>query len=293
MAGGISTHASGSENPASLISPLQSGVYTTLKTHHRSDLTDGQVRDLDPLQGKTLNYVVIGADKGVLFFEPLGRIRKSSFLHPENPSITRDMEFVADAIGFAGAHGFQKGSFGLSLSYVRASLAATDRVSGLPDETHLDTADGVRLNMGFLYPAVGATWGLLFQNIPGFLWWKDHRRDQLPVKIRIGNRIPAGKYFVLSLDGETRFTQEGADRENLLYVGGESSVNNYITLRAGAYGTSLNYSAERHMTYGLTIKVDNGAMISWASDTFEKYGEKIMESFISITLPFITTGSEK
>ncbi len=115
-------------------------------------------------------------------------------------------------MGFAGSEKWKGGSVGFSLAYLRTSLATIDHTTGLPDVSNIDTGNGVRFNLGLKYPTGPAMWGLVLQNFPGFVWWKDYRRDILPVKLRIGNTWRASKSLYLSFDGEKRFLQGGLAR---------------------------------------------------------------------------------
>src|SRR5262245_505044 len=113
------TPASGSENPASLDQPADEGsLYTTLLVDTRSSLPDAVADQADPLRGKTIQYLSVGAEKGVLYYEPLSRLHRTDVLDSA-AGTSREVELNANAIGFAGATKFhQVGSFGLSLAYL-------------------------------------------------------------------------------------------------------------------------------------------------------------------------------
>jgi len=286
MAGNLASLTAGSENPASLITNLSGGVYTTLRAGQTSELTRGTINEHDPLQGKTLNYISIGADKGVLYYEPLGRLATTQDMLENGANVgTRDIEFASDAIGFAGAQAFKKGTIGISLAYLTSSLATTEHRTGQPDASNLDNGYGVRMNIGLLYPYLGSTWGMVIQNAPGFIWGSDYRREMLPFKIRVGNMWQYSSYLKTYLDAEWRFYHEGSNREEYVHAGVESALGKYVTLRAGTYGSSLDNSKTRHWTGGIAFNLDSGATMSYALDRYEESNTKVSLSYVSFSIP--------
>jgi hypothetical protein len=153
----------------------------------------------------------------------------------------------------------------------------------------MDTADGVRLNLGARYPTGPTMWGIAVQNAPGFLWWKNHKRDQLPLKVRVGNTWRVKSGALLSLEWEQRYYKEGSNKEDYLHFGGEVKVSDMIFLRSGVFANDIGKPEDRHWTGGLTIKTGGGAEISYAIENFELNQEKVNRSFLSVTFPFDTT----
>jgi hypothetical protein len=283
------TAASGSENPASLEQPDEGGsLYATTLVDTRSRLPDDTADNLDPLRGKTLQYLSVGADKGVLFYEPIARYHQTQVLDAAS-GITRDVELNANAIGFAGASKMKSGSFGLSIAYLWSSVNTVDMTGGSITAAESGNANGLRMNLGMRYPTGPAMWGLVVQNAPAFLWGSDFKRDQLPLKIRVGNTYRIAKGVLLSIDGERRFYHEGGNSEDFIYVGNESFVGKRLVVRAGAFGTSLNSARERTVTAGATITARNNTQLSYAWESFTLGDERIKRSIISITAPFVGT----
>lgn len=259
------TAASGSENPAALREAPANSFYTTVLIDESSDLDKGVYRSSDALSGKVLNYMVVGSESGVIFFEPLGRMR----------------DFSLDALGIAGAQKWRAGSFGFSLAYLRGSYVD-------PTDQHLDTANGVRMNLGIRHPTGPMMWGLVVQNAPGFLWWNHHKRDQLPLKVRVGNTWRFKPGWLLSADGEMRYYDEGSQKEDYASFGAEITLTDTITLRSGVFANDINDSDDRHLTVGLGFKADSGTIIAIAAERFRIGDEKVTRTLLSINSPFST-----
>lgn len=287
IASNRATPAAGSENPAALEAPAGSGaLYATTLVGVTSDVPNDVIDGVDPLNGRILQYLAVNADKGVLFFEPISRLRQAQTLDA-SAGLSRDVSVDANAIGFAGAEKIKGGSYGISIAYLWSTIAETEKSNGAITAVHRATQDGLRLNLGLRYPTGPAMWGLLIQNGPGFLWGDTYRRQQLPLRIRVGNTYRLSKGVLLSIDGERRFYREGGKEEDYIYVGNESFLGKNLVLRVGAYGTSLSRSEERRLTTGLTFSAETGTAISYALEAFEIDGEKVKRSILSIQVPFV------
>lgn len=280
------TPASGSENPAALMSSLSPSMYSTVLLSESSELPDPQIHDADPLYGKTLRYISAGAARGVVFFEPLGRDEDMDRSIMEPLSGIRDLSFSANAIGFAAADKWSKGTFGMSIAYLWSSLATSTTFDGSEPVTQLDTGNGVRLNLGAHFQSGPAMLGLTAQNLPGFVWWKHFSRDTLPVKLRAGGtwRIRPGVLF--SAEGERRYYREGSHPVDFAYLGIESWASEYTVFRAGVFGDDLDDSETRHWTAGTTLKMRNGYNLSVAMERFELFQKKVVRWLLSVQLPF-------
>jgi hypothetical protein len=285
------TPASGSENPASLISLRDSYFYSTIYAGTTSDLEKEITRESSPLSDKVLQYLAIGAEKGVLYYEPLGRLdEQQSFDLTSQTTYYRDVKFSADAIGLAGATEFKKtGSVGLSLAYLHAALAHSIHQDGAITETKSDTGHGVRLNLGMRYPVGPVMVGLMLQNAPGFLWWKNLKSETLPVRFRIANTIRLAAGHLFSMEAEKRYYNEGGDSEEYLYFGQESGFGKHLILRVGLFSNDINKSEAHHWTGGLTIITGANAEVTYAFEHFKMDDETVVKSYLSFNLPF---GSE-
>ncbi len=180
-----------------------------------------------------------------------------------------------------------RGSIGVSLAYLWGSLATASHPFAQPDTSNLDTADGARLNIGLRYPMGPVSVGLLLQNFPGFLWWKDYRRDQLPVKARIGQSWRAANAVVLSAEAEEQFYEEGSQRSHTYFLGAEGFGGKSAVLRAGLYGENLNRSEGRHWTAGLSLISKLGAEATYGIDVFRADETTIRQSYVSLKMPLV------
>ena len=291
------TPASGSENPAGLqLSDIGGSLYATTLVNTRTVLPHDVADGSDPLNGKVIQYLSVGADKGVLFYEPISRLHQTQVVDA-TAGTSRDVDLNANALGFAGAQKWKDGSFGLSIAYLFSSLNVIDRNNGaITDVTH-DTQDGLRLNLGVRYPTGPAMWGAVIQNAPGLLWGSAYKRSELPVRIRVGNTYRLAKGVLFSLDAERRFYHEGGHGDNYVYVGNETYVSEHVVARVGAFGTSLNSADTRTITAGATIIARDNTQISYAYEQYQLDGEKVKRSIVSVSLPFeasnIDDGSSK
>jgi hypothetical protein len=287
------TPASGSENPASIQLDTKAGFYATALVDYSKELkTSTSAANSDPLDQKVLNYMAAQAGSGVVFYEPLARSRETQITNPATPSTDfREVDVSGDALGFAVSDRWKSGTIGISFAYLHSSLATVEHVASTPDDSHLDTAHGVRMNLGFRYPTGPVMWGILFQNIPGFLWWKSYSRTNLPVKARIGSTWKAAPGILFSLDTERRFYDNGSDVQDFLYFGSEYFVANNIVLRAGVFGDDVYKSSGRTVTGGVSYRLANGMEFSYAMEQFKLDLEKVRRSFVSIRAP-LNVGEE-
>lgn len=279
------THAAGSENPASLSSGLSNSMYTTVMLDPSSSLSDDTLDESDPLRNRTLQYLSIGAQKGVLFYEPISRFR--------DRQTNRDVDYTANALGIAGVDKFGNGGqVGISLSYLWSSLVTQERVTGSADILKSDTLSGLRMNLGLRYPAGPTMWGLSILNGPGFLWGKRFHREMLPVRVRIGNTWRMHKGLLLSVDGERRYYNEGGNNKDYVYVGTESYVSESVAVRFGAFGEKIDQSKKRHLTAGASFNTKTKSTVTYAYEVFYIGVEKVKRSVLSFHFP-ISTADEK
>ncbi len=287
IASNRATPASGSENPAALADSPVNAVYTSVLVDTRSKLTPKQEQANDPLQGRVLQYLSIQGEKGVIYYEPLSRQNTTEVTNEASPTTDfRDVEYSADAIGFAGAERFGAGSIGLSIAYLHSSIGVEEHRSGAPDKFTSDTADGFRFNLGVRYPTGPAMWGILVQNAPAFLWGKDYSRELLPVRVRFGNTVRLAPGFLLSADWERRYYHEGSNKDDYFYLGDETAIGKYAVFRIGMYGTNLSNPRERHTTGGLSFIARSGAQLTYGLDISKEYDEDVKKSYLSFQFPF-------
>lgn len=286
------TAASGSENPAALAgADKRSALYTTVLVNTSSPLPSDRVRAANPLSGKVLQYLSIKAEKGVFYFEPMSRQERRGITTPSDFS---DIEFSMNALGIAGGDTFKKtGGFGLSFAYLWGSMAETRYVGGFFNQNLSDTGNGVRMNLGFRYPMGPTMWGMVVQNAPGFVWWKDYRRTLLPIRFRVGNTWRVQPGVLLSVDGERRFYNEGGDPEDFIYIGNETHFLGRVAFRAGVFSDNIGRPRSRRWTGGITFKDPAGAELSYAIEFFTIGDEKVNRSFVSLNWPFVTADSNE
>lgn len=259
----------------------------TALVRSKSSLSDEVVDATDPLSGKVLQYLSMASAKGAVFYEPLGRIRRREPTSTTSPLTDyRDIDFTANAIGFAAGDKWGKGSIGLSLAYLWSSLAVTENQAGQASQTNSDTMEGVRMNVGARFPTGPAMWGIVIRNAPGFLWGKDYRRDMLPFSARAGSTWRALPGFLFSFDYEKKFYREGSNNQDVYYFGNESFLSKSVIIRAGVFGESLDVAKKRHLTAGLTIVAKTATRITYAYEEYRILDEKVKRSLVTLQLPF-------
>ena len=286
IASNRATPASGSENPASLAQPAGSGsVYSTALLSTRSHLPRPAEEATDPLREKTLQYLSVEADKGVLFFEPVSRFDATQDVGPA-AGTTRDLSVETNALGFAGAQPWGAGSYGLSIAYLWSSIVETDHAGATITQTRHDTMDGLRLNLGVRYPTGPAMWGAVVENAPAFLWGSTYKAEKPPLRARVGNTYRLAEGVLFSVDVERRFYREGGNHQDFVYVGNESFLGKNLVARVGAYGTSLETADKRHLTAGLSAIAKNGTTISYAFESFRVDEETVRRHLLSVQVAF-------
>lgn len=277
----------GSQNPAALADSAVNASFSTGLVGTSGGISDDVIASSDPLHGRVLQYFSFQGEKGVLFYEPLSRVRERHVIDTASPSTDyRDVEYSADAFGFAGAERLGAGSIGLSIAYLHSSIGVTEKRAGTPDKLSYDTADGLRLNIGIRYPTGPSMWGLLVQNAPGILWGKDYDRNLLPVIVRAGNTVRIAKGILFSVDYERRFYKEGSNAESYYYTGLETFLSDYAVLRGGFFGTDLYKPDERTATGGITFISKTGARISYAIEIYKLDEQRVKRSYVSLQAPF-------
>lgn len=289
-ASGVSSLGAGSTMPAGLSGNTESSVYTSVLTGLSSKSPKSTISALDPTDQKLLQNLAVGSDKGILFYEPLGRQSGDEISVLNTLTANRRVDFAADAIGFAASDKWKDGSVGISMAYLYSSYTEV-LTSTTAAQSDTDRGYGLRLNIALRRPTGPFMWGLQLQNVPGFLWWNHHRRDQLPVRVRIGNtwRIKPGMLF--SVDTEKRYYKEGSIEKNYVYVGSESVLSDQMTFRIGVFSEDIGKPNKRHWTGGLTWKLSSNVDISYALDQYENLDEKVKQSILSIRIP-LSTDSE-
>lgn len=285
-----SSGGSGSENPAALIPDTNGSFYSTVYVGTTRDGVDrSTITKLSPLFGKTAQYISAQAGQGVVFYEPISRASSLDLIDSNSPfGDSYESEISADALGFAASENWRGGKVGISIAYLRASLSSTLHKAGNPDKTNYDTADGMRLGLGFRYPTGPVMWGFSIQNLAAYLWWKDYRRTMLPLKLRVGNTWKASPGILFSVDAERRYYREGGNQENYIYIGNESNLSDQLTLRAGVFSNHIEHPDERHLTGGLTWKMNSQVEISYAIETYKVLDQRVKQSYLSFSLPFIS-----
>jgi hypothetical protein len=172
-------------------------------------------------------------------------------------------------------------------------LATATHQTGQPDATALDTGSGVKMDIGIRSSLGPTMWGILLQNAPGFVWWKNYKSDQLPFKIRTGGTWKMGPGLLLSADVEKRYYRQGSQKETQYNVGTESYIHKYYALRVGAYGAELGDPKQRHWTGGLTFKSAAGVELSAGADYFTANEDAVTSYLVSMQIPMnVATGGE-
>ena len=135
-------------------------------------------------------------------------------------------------------------------------------------------------------------WGLVMQNA-GFIWWNRHERTTLPLTLRLGNTWRIRPGALTTIEYETRYYNEGSNKEDYLHLGGEMELSEFVSIRAGIFGDQLDEPEDRHYTAGLSIKTQGDAEVSYAAEQFEIDNEKVIKSYISVSFPFAADEDSK
>ncbi len=128
----------------------------------------------------------------------------------------------------------------------------------------------------------------ILQNFPGFLWWKDFRRETLPVRIRVGNTWRVKPGLFMSVEEEKRYYHEGSHPQDFIYVGLESIASKRMILRGGVFSEgNITHPDRRHWTGGVSFLINSNINLSYAFESFDINDERIRRSIISVLIPFV------
>ena len=105
------------------------------------------------------------------------------------------------------------------------------------------------------------------------------------MRLRIGNTWRLSPGVLFTAESDTRFYKEGGKKEDFLHFGTESPLGKKIIFRAGVFSNDIGDPDERHYTGGLTINFHNDITLSYALESYELFGEKVKDSFLSVRVP--------
>ncbi len=289
-ASGTSSMGAAASSPAGLSGSVESSLYTTVFVGETSNLPRRTVKNIDPLSHKILQGLAAGSQKGVIYYEALGRVDSENAATLQGLDAVRHIDFAADSLGFAATEKWRTGNIGLSIAYLNGTYGET-LTSTATSQSSLDRGYGFRVNVSLRYPTGPFMWGLQLQNIPSFMWWNHHRHDQLPVRMRVGNTWRVRPGMLMSVDTEKRFYREGSIEKNFVYVGNETAYSESVVFRAGVFSDEIDKPDKRHWTGGVTVKLGSGAQISYAIERFIELNESIKQSILSVQVPFASEDS--
>jgi hypothetical protein len=240
-----------------------------------------------PLRGRKLTYLGFAAPGGAFFYRPLASFKERAVTNPSTPDFDFTEEHLkVNQFGFSASQESDNDSVvGVNLSYLNARRGRAVARTGSPPVLEVADGNGFALDIGLQGRGDYLSWGLVFYNIPGILYWNLYDPDQLPVQVRGGvafHPVPAFGFFT---DYEKRYYRGGLDKPDFLHLGTELIVLPWLALRGGTYGDDLSDPDKTSYTAGFSAMSKERHQLDFALRTYRVQGEKVYNYFISIILP--------
>ncbi|MBI3292066.1 MAG: hypothetical protein HYZ73_04570 [Elusimicrobia bacterium] len=248
-------------NPAGL-NRIPHNLFTImLEGARQSPIPVDQVISGQPLQGRKLTYLAFAGRQGAISYRPLANQRERVTLLVANPNANfketnvQVNAFTASAAWEGGGQQPDRSLVGFNLTYLNGHASLTQLKEGESPTAIASIGHGIALDLGILMTlASGLEFGLVGQNIPGYLWWDEFARDRLPPVLKSGLAVQFPAPGTLTFDYEKRFYTVGDRQPDLLHLGTEVWLWNVVAVRAGISGENWNDSNKVRYTGGIGVK---------------------------------------
>ena len=227
-------------NPAGLLQ-LGEGKYftTSINTSQKTNASSDDLYNGDSLQGKKLIFLSLADSKGAFSFRPISNY-SATF---ENKKV----EIRANKYIFSSAsHYTDRMKLGINLNYISAQLGVTDLTN---NSANIADGNGFAMDFGLLYTVSGITkLGFLVENVPGYIWWNDYRRNIIKSHIRVGLSTKPADWILMLCDYEYI-----ASTKKEFYHGWlQQTIAKCIFLRQGIISEKFfNKSGKKSLTFGV------------------------------------------
>lgn len=284
-------------NPAGL-NLLKNNMFSvSLDMFRTSRIKTDELFRVESLRGRKLTYLSVTGHNGALYFRPLANKYVETVLDasdPLNNVETKEIKINAFGLSLANRSMYTDSatSVGMNIAFLTGSLATSRIAQGEAPQVNLSDGNGftidwgtmIQLNENFLL-------GLTVQNVPGYIYWEDYRKTQLPVLLRMGFSLELPNLLTFSTEYERRYYRNTGEKPKFIHLGVEQHLGYFIRARGGIYGDDLGDPDTVNHTAGIGLQ-KRGYIIDFA---FRKYlqtdsktlkREKVYQYVMSIIMPF-------
>ncbi|MFH1283234.1 MAG: hypothetical protein ABII27_06175 [bacterium] len=289
-------------NPAAL--NLQEINYFTmcLDMLRTSRIETEEIFSSENLRGRKLTYIGFAGARGGIAFRPLANNYTEEIFNvndPENNKSTKEIRINSFTLSVAQSAlaSDSTTSVGMNMSYLNGNLGITRVETGKKPVANISDGHGFSIDWGTLIKiADNILLGVMVQNIPGYIYWEDYDKTQLPIFLRGGMSYNIPGLITVSLEYEKRYYRDTDEKPKFIHIGAEQYLIPNLCLRGGIYGEDLNNNKTVNYTAGVGFNKDK----YYADFGFRKYKqaelnnpenlEYVYQYLMSLGLPF---GGEK
>lgn len=262
-------------NPGGITQVKTESITIFQKLSEKTAASDSDLFANNPLEGKKLRFIGVVAGELALSFKPLTRY--------SGMYRNKQIELTADKFSIVMSEKYtEEMTMGISLSYIPSQINMVD--ASIPS-ANISGGNGFSLGAGFLYKAGNfSKIGFSVQNIPGYIWWKDYKRQQLKTHLRTGISSAPAKWLLFSADYENLRSA----KKEYYHAGLQQTVAGNLFFRQGITSADLFREADKKSYscgIGYEIKkftIDTSAKTYKLGNTDN---DKVEEYTVSITIP--------
>ncbi|MFC1546476.1 hypothetical protein ACFL4O_02025 [bacterium] len=267
-------------NPAGLVFVQNTQLCFMFDMGKESNAKTSKINEHKPIDRGSLLFTGIAGKEGSVSCRPLSRYTKINEQGDET-------ELVINQYTISSASQSDENTFfGMNLNYFKGYLGSLINDS---KEMNLSHGAGWGIDWGFIFikdPAFSL--GVLLQNAPAYMYWRDYKNDKIPFVLRVGTGSRFNGAGILSLEYERRY-YKGTDDLQVYHMGIEQYMSNSMVLRMGAYGTTLTKQDKVTYTMGLgfrRLKYNVDIAVEQYKLSIDKDLEVVYEMVSSITINF-------
>jgi len=283
-------------NPAALNFQESNTCTISLDLMRSSRIESQELLDAENLRGRKLLFISGAGRNGALSFRPLANLYTETVLDPADPARNIETrEIKVNSFYLSLAHmSSDVTAMGANIGFLNGSLATTRLAVGEDPQANVADGNGFMLDWGTCMRLTeNLTVGLMAHNIPGYIYWEDYVKTQLPVMLRTGFSVKLPGLMTVSAEYEKRYYRDTGFRPSITHLGIEQFLTPWIAIRGGVYGDDLNESETVSYTAGVGFAA-GGYLVDLA---FRKYTaawqvstETVYQYLMSINIPFGTEG---
>lgn len=269
-------------NPAGIYF-IKSNLFSmTYEATRQSDLTTEEIFSPEALRNKNLVFLGITSPQGAFSWRPLADYTTRT----DSGADWLETEIKINALTFSvSAEHDSKTYSGLNVSYLNGRIAESRVENNIPN-TNIADGHGITCDFGIIHSlSEEFRFGVNLQNLCGFIWWDDYRKDQLPFILRTGMAFQITNFLTFASDWEKRYYREGTEGPvEVTHFGVEQNIGKILKFQLGSYGQDLNNKEKSHLTGGVTY-YRNKYKLSLAGEKYRIDGADVNRYLFSLDIP--------